>query len=110
MKRQPIAYRYATPSGTIVITRRWTGEAYARNGNVGNPTQYFRWEAVLNGKCIGAFFTNRANAYEAARGFRYCDERGKVRGIGGEVRYYLTVRDEMRANYKGRATVAPAAI
>lgn len=98
---RPITYRYEVDGKVVGITRIHTGTAYARNGNVGNPTEYFVWDARVDGRFVGQFDT-RANAYEAATGHKYCTVDGRTHGTGKPVRSWTTVRDEMQANYRGR--------
>lgn len=114
----PITYHYDFEHNgsthDIAITRRHTGTAYARNGNVGNPTEYFRWEAVVNGVTVaGLAFRDRTDAYENARAkvlgipYRFDLER-PARCCN--VRSWVVVRDEMKANYRRReAEPAPTA-
>lgn len=97
----PITYVYEVDGHLIEITRRHTGTAYARNGNVGNPTEYFKWEAKKDGVYLG-MFSKRSDAYEEATGHAYCDRDGRVIGRNKQVRYFNLVRDEMQANYRGR--------
>lgn len=97
----PITYVYVFDAWEIAITRRHIGTAYARNGNVGNPTEYFRWDLVTEGEFKGSF-SSRVEAYEYARGFGFCGNDGKTRGPRGrrsEVRYFRTVQDEMKVSY-----------
>lgn len=48
------------------IRKIQTGVAYPRNGNVGNPTRYFRWQVLIDGKSHGMFNLRRdAVAYVA---------------------------------------------
>jgi hypothetical protein len=105
-----IAYRYEIEGDIIILTRRHIGTAYPRNGNVHNPTEYFRWEAMLNEVVIGTHFEKRADAYESARGFQYCNDKGRVRGEGKPVRYWHAVKAEMKAALKGRSTPSVGSI
>lgn len=102
---QPITYRYNVEGTGVSITRRHIGEAYPRNGNVGNPTQYFAWEWITDeGKSGNG--SSRADAYERARasvlGIPYIFHEPTRRYVN--VRSYLVVADEMKANYKGRVS------
>lgn len=100
----PITYEYEFDGHVITVTRCHTGTAYARNGNVGNPTEYFKWESRLDGEFVTLAWEGRAVAYEHARAkalgipYRY-DERG---GRSRNVRPWTVVRDEMNANYRRR--------
>lgn len=103
----PITYRYDFQGHVIEVTRRHVYTAYAANGNVGNPTEYFDWESTVDGERATTAAPSRAVAYEYARakvlGIPYrCDE-GMARR-SENVRYWWIVRDEMRANYRGRTT------
>lgn len=99
-----ITYRYDVDGQTIEITRTHDRTAYARNGNVGNPTEYFWWQVRRNGEYLGGVFRLRADAYEAARGNKFCNADGRAIGSGpGPVRPYTVVAAEMRANYRGRS-------
>lgn len=104
----PITYFYDFEGHEIAIPRRHVGTAYARNGNVGNPTEYFVWDAKVDGKLdeLGCF--SRANAYEHARahilGITYRESDPKNYRPGPKynvnVRPYAVVRDEMKTNSK----------
>jgi hypothetical protein len=100
-----ITYRYEIDGNAIEISRRHTGTAYARNGNVHNPTEYFTWEARVNGVEIGRRFSSRADAYENARakalGIRYVNDDRRHKYVN--VRPFQMVAAEMRAAYRGRA-------
>lgn len=103
----PIAYRYSVEGATVTIERVHIGTAYARNGNVGNPTEYFRWNwNVETGKKGNG--SSRSDAYERARasvlGIRYVYNDHKKLWVN--VRPWTLVRDEMRANYRGRVKSA----
>lgn len=104
----PITYRYEFEGQTIEIERVHYGTAYARNGNVGNPTEYFKWNwRTATAKGHG---DSRSDAYERARaavlgiGYVY-DERRK---LYVNVRPWTLVRDEMKANYRGRTAEVDA--
>jgi hypothetical protein len=58
-------YVYEVDGHTIEVTRRHVGTAYARNGNVGNPTEYFTWDVKLDGTLHAAQPT-RWEAYDSA--------------------------------------------
>lgn len=113
---KPITYYYRVEDNTVGITRRHIGTAYARNGNVGNPTEYFLWDWEVANDDLGTFthsgrgHATRADAYEHARarilGIPYNDPY-----VGGRtpyanqpqrrsvnVRNWLTVQEEMKAN------------
>lgn len=108
---EPITYTYRveTPTETkyLLLTRRHTGTAYARNGNVGNPTEYFMWDTVIVTGIKGRYwgrYTSRAEAYEygraAALGIRYvaaANRPGMRAGVN--VRHYIEVQREMKENY-----------
>lgn len=104
----PITYTYIFNGCAIDITRRHVGTAYARNGNVGNPTEYFVWEARVDGERIGGQHERRAEAYEHARasilGIRYVNDDRRKRWVN--VRSYRVVEDEMRQLYRGRVNDA----
>lgn len=111
----PITYHYSFDhdgvTHDIALTRRHTGTAYARNGNVGNPTEYFRWDATVDGVQVngGLGFRDRSDAYENARAFvlgiRYANDDNRRRWVN--VRSWVLVRDEMKSNYRSRE-VAPS--
>lgn len=105
----PITYHYDVAGHTISVARRHVGTAYARNGNAHNPTEYFVWEARVDGQLVGTGYDTRATAYEYARasalGIKYRQTRyarGRVAVRGINERLYTIVQDEMRANYRGR--------
>ena len=97
-----ITYVYEVDGHTIEITRVHVRTAYARNGNVGNPTQYFKWVAHVDGQSTNKF-DRRADAYEMARarvlGIKYVNNERLHRYVN--VRPWTVVRDEMLANYRG---------
>jgi hypothetical protein len=88
----PITYVYRLFDTLIYITRVQIGEACARNGNVGNPTKYYKWEALVDGSYVGTGNT-RSEAYEIAR----CRHLKIVRAHN--VRYFQTVEAEMKGAY-----------
>jgi hypothetical protein len=121
----PITYRYVvrvndglyTPVHVIDITRRHVGTAYARNGNVSNPTEYFVWDATVEtlglphrGGVESATrgCSTRSDAYEHARatalGIPYDNNDALKRWVN--VRPFTRVADEMKANYVGREVAA----
>jgi hypothetical protein len=53
---------------TITTERRQVGEAYARNGNLGNPTPRYMFDALVDGKIV-ASQTLRRNALAIAQDF-----------------------------------------
>ena len=107
----PIAYQYNIGGNIVVIERVHYGTAYARNGNVGNPTEYFKWNwtVEMKARCLesGAHGhgDSRADAYERARasvlGIRYVNDEQRRRYTN--VRPWTVVKAEMQANYNGRA-------
>lgn len=103
----PIAYLYNFLGHAIRVTREHVGTAYARNGNVGNPTEYFVWNATLNGQRVAVVCSSRAVAYEYARaaalGIRYRHDEGMARR-SENVRGWVEVQREMKRNYIGRQT------
>lgn len=102
---KPLTYHYAIDGHDIAITRRHIGTAYARNGNVGNPTQYFTWEVSVDGEYLAGHIAQRALAYEEAR----CHIARTPYVNLDSVHRYVNVRNvylvqrEMKANYKGRS-------
>lgn len=103
----PIAYQYDIEGTGVTIERVHTGTAYARNGNVGNPTEYFRWNwTVATGEKGNG--SSRSDAYERARAavlgipYRY-DETNPSRCVN--VRSWMLVKKEMQANYRGRVKI-----
>lgn len=102
-----ITYTYDVDGKLIKLTRRHTGTAYAANGNVGNPTEYFVWDAEVDGRTV-ATAGSRAGAYELALGNSIIasDNRTVIGGNRARVRNWVKVRDEMKANLVGSARVA----
>lgn len=102
----PIAYAYTVDGAHVIITRVHIRTAYARNGNVGNPTEYFRWEWAVESGPRGTG-SSRSDAYELARaavlGIRYVNN--DTRKMWVNVRPWTVVKDEMQANYTGRTVV-----
>lgn len=103
--KKNIAYRYDIEGHSVVVDRNHLGTAYARNGNVHNPTEYYTWDSSVDGKTAGSGCATRADAYEYARaavqGVRF--NPGDQRGRGCiNVRSFIVVREEMQANYRGR--------
>lgn len=103
----PITYVYEYGGHTIEVTRRHVRTAYARNGNVSNPTEYFVWDTKVDGETVSTLAITRADAYEHGRakieGTRFRPDND--RGLGGiNVRSYIAVRDEMKKNYRSRVT------
>lgn len=100
----PITYHYDVDGHDVAVTRRHTGTAYAANGNVGNPTEYFVWSVAVDGVLLMDSIAQRAIAYEYGRahaqGVRYLYSDRPGRGVG--IRNYNLVAEEMRANYRGR--------
>lgn len=104
----PIVYVYEFEGHILELERVHIGSAYARNGNVSNPTEYFNWTHRVDGALIGTTHS-RASAYEHARakvlGIDYYDHPNfphRARGI----RNYILVQQEMRANYRSRKVSA----
>lgn len=110
--RHSITYRYDFDGHAIEVTRWHVGTAYARNGNVGNPKEYFRWKASVDGEQIGGYFYSRADAYEHARasilGILYYWRPDALSVDCVNVRPWTAVQDEMRANYRGRKSLVDA--
>lgn len=52
--------------GRFALRRYLTGYSYPRNGNVHNPTPYYRWLLLLDGRIVDQFNTRR-EVIEAAR-------------------------------------------
>ena len=104
-ERRPITYVYDVEGHKVEVTRRWVGQAYARNGNVHNPTQYYVWESRVDGKYVVGSCATRSSAYEHARaevqGVEYYDGSANPSNHRG-IRLYWLVADEMKANYQGR--------
>lgn len=101
----PITYIYDYDGHTIEVSRRHVRTAYARNGNVSNPTEYFVWETSVDGETVSTLSITRTDAYEYGRakveGIRFRPDNDL--GLGGiNVRSYIVVRDEMKANYVKR--------
>lgn len=105
----PITYVYVIDGHEVAITRVHVGTAYARNGNVGNPTEYFVWEARVDGVYAVGHCRSRVEAYEYARcgiaGLTYVPIREGRPGKERNIRHYLLVADEMKANYVSRKVV-----
>jgi hypothetical protein len=105
-----ITYVYDVEGHTVELTRHHIGTAYARNGNVHNPTEYFKWEARVDGVVVTSYATQRAQAYEYAKAsitgtdYRQPDQYGRH---GRNERQYRLVAAEMKANYVKRV-VNPA--
>lgn len=100
----PITYTYDVEGRTITITRRHVGTAYARNGNVGNASEYFVWDASIDGESYGGSYEDRATAYEYARAhiigipyYWHSNYPNRARNV----RNYNVVREEMKNNYRG---------
>lgn len=101
----PITYIYDYDGHTIEVSRRHVRTAFASNGNVSNPTEYFVWQSTVDGEYAAGLCVSRADAYEHARakiqGVRF--HPGDDRGLGSVgVRSYIVVRNEMQANYRSR--------
>ena len=57
------------PRAVWTIEKQITRQAYARNGNVGNATQYASWIVLKDGRFNTRFHTKReAAAYVATKG------------------------------------------
>jgi len=108
----PITYRYEVEGHVIDITRRHVHTAYARNGNVHNPTVYFVWDSTVDGAKTFIGERSRAVAYEYARahalGIDYLNlpDHNVRRQKHKNVRPFNVVQSEMRSNYVGRVTEA----
>lgn len=71
----PIRYTYNIDGNVVLIERVHYGTAFARNGNVGNPTEYFKWnwwvETPSNintpSPSLRGHADSRTDAYERAR-------------------------------------------
>ena len=105
----PISYLYDVNGVEVEVTRYHTGTAYPVNGNVHNPTEYFRWAVKVGGQPHLSMLPSRAEAYEEGRakvlGIRYWhDPKCSARCIN--VRPYWTVAAEMSENYRGRRAAA----
>lgn len=108
----PITYAYNIEGAIVLITRVHVGTAYPRNGNVGNPTEYFRWEWSVSSQLMGygkltfpdlkGRGDSRADAYERARaavlGIPY--RTGEYAKDCVNVRPWTVVKAEMQANYR----------
>lgn len=124
----PITYHYEFPDAPdgrprgIAITRRHVGTAYASNGNVGNPTEYFVWDFAIDGGDLdgassehaplrGTGYRDRTDAYEHARarllGIPYCFDLERPARCRN-VRPWVVVKAEMQANYRRREVLADA--
>lgn len=97
----PITYHYDCEGHAIEVTRVHVGTAYARNGNVGNPTEYFQWESTVDGEWATGTAPTRTVAYEYARakalGIPYSYDEGMARR-SKNVRAFWVVQTEMKAN------------
>ena len=106
----PISYHYDVEGHDVALSRTHVGTAYARNGNAGNPTEYFVWEACVDGERVVSNRPSRSDAYEHARaralGTSYVNDELRHRYVN--VRGWVTVQAEMRANYRGQERPAPA--
>lgn len=109
MSKEPITYVYEVEGVEVAISRRHVATAYARNGNVGNPTQYFVWDASVDGATVVSGAPLRSDAYEQARarilGIPYCNDPRRP-GRARNVRNYLLVDREMAHNYRRRVRAA----
>lgn len=107
---EPITYVYDFEGHVIEVSREHVGSAYARNGNVGNPTEYFVWSATVDGKWVTSGCHQRAEAYEYGRasvlGIEYRMQRSDYDHRGINERPFSKVRDEMKANYRSRRSGA----
>ena len=104
-QQQKITRTYEIDGNVITVTRRWVNEAYARNGNVANPTQYYLYYSTLNGENVTDYCKRSADAYEHARakllGIDYFPGVGPTDQGARNVRPHWVVTDEMKANYTG---------
>lgn len=98
-------YVYEVEGHTIEIVRRRIGQAYARNGNAHNPTQYYAWDSTLDGEPLFGREQSRRSAYENARahilGIDYYDHPNYPHRWKN-VRNFRVVDAEMRANRRTR--------
>lgn len=107
----PITYVYDVDGHTVAVTRRHVGTAYARNGNVGNPSEHFVWDGRVDDNARPAVISSptRADAYEHARasalGIPYSNDDTRRRYVN--VRVWTVVQKEMRANYRHRSFLHP---
>lgn len=62
-----ITYLYEVEGRQVAVWREHVGSAYARNGNVGNATEYFIWHSDVDGESASRGCHSRASAYEHAR-------------------------------------------
>lgn len=109
-----ITYAYDIDGAVVLIERVHVGTAYARNGNVHNPTEYFRWNWRIACQPGGiedgprGNGSSRSDAYERARakvlGIRYAfdEERHRYENV----RPWTVVKAEMQANYRWREVAA----
>lgn len=96
-----ITYYYEIEGRVVTVTRHHAGTAYARNGNVGNPTQYYTWSAAVDGERVTFAEPSRAAAYELARAVVLdIDYSNPERGAGVNVRPFYSVAAEMKENYR----------
>lgn len=89
-------YHYRDHDYFVTIARMPIGEAYPRNGNVGNPTRYYSWRATYVDKTGEEGQTNacktRRGAWEAYR-----------RAVGYSWQHhYIVTQQAMDAAYVGR--------
>lgn len=102
-KTDPITYHYEIDGRDIAIRRHHMGTAYARNGNTGNPTQYYTWDCYVDGELLCAGERTRADAYETGRArVLGIDYFSPVRGPGRNVRTWWDVAADMKAHYQRR--------
>jgi starvation-inducible outer membrane lipoprotein len=71
-------YRSTHAGHVVEIQRHLDRLAYARNGNVHNPSRYYRWEARVDGKVVTTSSRSKRYAMEVAN--LYIDS-GEVDGI-----------------------------
>jgi hypothetical protein len=102
----PVTYVYDVEGHEVAVTREHVRTAYARNGNVGNPTEYFKWSATVDGESVTSWARTRADAYEYGRaavlGYAYSPGHGDNFRGAKNVRNFRLVADEMQTNYQRR--------
>jgi len=105
--RAVLTYIYAVVLAGVThevsVTRRHVGTAYAKNGNVGNPTQYYVWQATVDGGPAGGVYGSRWEAYDAAvarlDGRNMADRRGRDgQWMKQWLRNFRLVQAEMKQN------------
>lgn len=54
---------------TFQIIRKFDRWAYPKNGNLHNPTPYFRWESYVDGECVCSHDPSLARARALLRDY-----------------------------------------